>query len=116
MLVRPTPHKLEGLDLAEFKLQTRDANGAAALARQALADKSSSIQSVANAARADFILARVAVMTGHPDEAIARFQETVATSKNARLIAWSRGFLGRMLDLDCRKKPRRCGCGVQAGV
>ncbi|MGA9427814.1 MAG: hypothetical protein WBV33_22220 [Terracidiphilus sp.] len=103
VLVRPTPHKLEGLDLAEFKLQTRDANGAAALARQALADKSSSIQSVANAARADFILARVAVMTGHPDEAIARFQETVATSKNARLIAWSHIFLGRMLDLDCNR-------------
>ncbi|MGB8095785.1 MAG: hypothetical protein WCF17_01440, partial [Terracidiphilus sp.] len=35
--------------------------------------------------------------------AIARFQETVATSKNARLIAWSHIFLGRMLDLDCNR-------------
>lgn len=103
VLVRPKPRKLEGLDLAEFKLQTGDVNGAAAMARQALADKSSSLQSVANAARADFILARVAAMTGHPDEAIDRFQETLATSKDARLVSWSHIYLGRMLDLDCKR-------------
>jgi hypothetical protein len=103
VLVQPKPHKLEGLDLAEFKLQSGDINGAAAMGRQALADKSSSLQSVANAARADFILARVAAMTGHPDEAIDRFQETLAQSKDARLISWSHIYLGRMLDLDCKR-------------
>ncbi|HWE85109.1 MAG TPA: hypothetical protein VG267_09205 [Terracidiphilus sp.] len=103
VLVRPKPHKLEGLDLAEFKLQSGDITGATALARQALADKTSSLQSVANAARADFILARVAAMTGHPDEAIDRFQETLAQSKDARLVSWSHIYLGRMLDLDCKR-------------
>ena len=103
VLVRPKPHRLEGLDLAEFKLQTGDVKGAAALANQALADKSGSLQSAANAARADFILARIAAMTGHPDEAIDRFQETLAGSKDSRLIAWSHIYLGRMLDLDCKR-------------
>lgn len=103
VLVRPKPHKLEGLDLAEFKLQSGDINGASAIARQTLADKSNTLPAVANTARADFILARVAAMTGHPDEAIDRFQETLATSKDARLIAWSHIYLGRMLDLDCKR-------------
>ncbi|HUY94808.1 MAG TPA: hypothetical protein VMU71_05900 [Terracidiphilus sp.] len=103
VLVRPKPHKLEGLDLAEFKLQSGDLNGAAALANQALAEKTSSLQSVANTARADFILARVAAMTGHPDDAIDRFQEAVANSKDPRVIAWSHIYLGRMLDLDCKR-------------
>ncbi len=103
VMIQPKPHKLEGLDLAEFKLQSRDLNGAATLAGQALADKSGSLQSAANAARADFILARVAAMTGHPEQAIDRFQETLATSKDARLIAWSHIYLGRMLDLDCKR-------------
>lgn len=103
VLIRPKAHKLEGLDLAEFKLQSGDINGATAMARQALADKSNTLPAVANAARADFILARVAAMTGHPDEAIDHFQETLAASKDARLIAWSHIYLGRMLDLDCKR-------------
>ena len=103
VLVRPKPHKLEGLDLAEYKLDSGDINGAAAMARLVLADKSSSAPSMASSARADFILARVAAMTGHPDEAIDRFQETLASSKDARLIAWSHIYLGRMLDLDCKR-------------
>jgi len=103
VFVRPKPHKLEGLDLAEFKLQSGDVKGAAALAQQALADKSSSLPAVANAARADFILARIAAMTGHPEDAINRFQDTLAGSKDPRLIAWSHIYLGRMLDLDCKR-------------
>jgi len=42
----------------------------------------------ADAARAHFILARVDLMTGHPDEAIDDFQKTLATSKEQRLLAW----------------------------
>jgi hypothetical protein len=103
VLVRPQPHKLEGLDLAEFKLQSGDLAGAGSIARKTLADKSSNLQSAAGDARANFILARVAAMTGHPDEAIDRFQETIATSKQDRFVAWSHIYLGRMLDLDCKR-------------
>ena len=58
---------------------------------------------MADGARANFILARAAIVTGHPDEAIDRFQKTLATSKDNRLLAWSHIYLGRMLDLDCKR-------------
>jgi tetratricopeptide (TPR) repeat protein len=54
-------------------------------------------------ARAQFILARAAILTGHPDQAIEGFQHTLATSKDPRLLAWSHIYLGRMLDLDCKR-------------
>ncbi len=65
VLTRPKPKKLEGLDLAEARLQAGDVIGASALARQYLAERSDSLQAVADAARANFVLARVAAMTGH---------------------------------------------------
>lgn len=103
VLTRSKPRKLEGLDLAEAKLQAGDINGAGALARQFLAERSDNIQAVADGARANFVLARVAIMSGRPTEAVTRFQQTLATSKEPRLLAWSHIYLGRMLDLDCKR-------------
>jgi tetratricopeptide (TPR) repeat protein len=103
VLGRAKPRKLAGLDLAESRLAAGDVATADALARQALAERSDSLESVAAGARANFILARTAIMTGHPDEAIDRFQKTLATSKDQRLLAWSHIYLGRMLDLDCKR-------------
>jgi tetratricopeptide (TPR) repeat protein len=79
------------------------------MARQALTmhsdspDASASLDAVANSARADFILARAAILTGHPDQAIDGFQKTLASSKDPRLLSWSHIYLGRMLDLDCKR-------------
>jgi tetratricopeptide (TPR) repeat protein len=42
-------------------------------------------------------------MTGHPEDAINDFQKTLATSKDPRLVSWSHIYLGRMLDLDCKR-------------
>ena len=103
VLQRPKPRKLEGLDLAESRLASGDVAGAAALAQQALSEKSDSAKAVADVSRAHFILARTDLMTGHPDQAISQFQSTLATSKDLRQIAWSHIFLGRMLDLDCKR-------------
>ncbi len=103
VLQRSSPRNLTGLDLAEAKLAQGDAATASALAHKTLADHSDSLDAVAQEARADFILARVAIMTGHPDVAIDDFQKTIATSKQPRLIAWSHIYLGRMLDLDCKR-------------
>jgi tetratricopeptide (TPR) repeat protein len=103
VLTRSKPRKLEGLDLAEAKLAAGDSVGASALAHQALAERSDTLDSAAQAARANFILARVAIMSGHADEAISRFQTTLATSKEPRLIAWSHIYLGRILDLSCKR-------------
>ncbi len=103
VLGRSQPRKLEGLDLAEARLSAGDVGTASALARQALAVHSDTLAAVADSARANFILARCAIMTGHPGEAINRFQTTLATSKEPRLVAWSHIYLGRMLDLDCKR-------------
>jgi len=103
VLHRSTPRQLTGLDLAEAKLAQGDVATASALAHKALASHSDSLDSVAQEARADFVLARVAIMTGHPDVAIDDFQKTVATSKEPRLVAWSHIYMARMLDLDCKR-------------
>jgi tetratricopeptide (TPR) repeat protein len=103
VLARSKPRKLEGLDLAEARLAAGDIGTASAMARQALAIHDDTLQAVADNARANFILARAAALTGHPDEAINRFQTTLATTKEPRLLAWSHIYLGRMLDLSCRR-------------
>ncbi len=103
VLQRSKPRVLTGLDLAEARLEAGDLATASALARQSLTVHDDTLQSVANGARANFILARAAIMTGHPEEAIDRFQKTIATSKDPRLLAWSHIYLGRMLDLDCKR-------------
>jgi tetratricopeptide (TPR) repeat protein len=109
VLTRSQPHKLTGLDLAEAKLASGDVAAASAMARQELTNDSdsslpsNSLEAVANSARAEFILARAAILTGHPEQAIDGFQKTLAASKNPRLISWSHIYLGRMLDLDCKR-------------
>lgn len=103
VLQRTRPRELQGLDLAEARLQAGDIAGAGAIARKALAEPQSGAAGAADTARANFILARLAAMTGHPDEAISRFQTTIATSKRERYVAWSHIYLGRMLDLDCKR-------------
>ena len=103
VLQRSKPRVLTGLDLAEARLAAGDVATASALARQSLTVHTDTLESVADEARANFVLARAAIMTGHPDQAIDRFQKTIATSKEPRLLAWSHIYLGRMLDLDCKR-------------
>ena len=103
VLQRSKPRKLEGLDLAEARLSAGDVATAGAMAKKVLAEQADTVQWTAEAARAHFILARVDLMTGHPDEAIDDFQKTLATSKEQRLLAWSHIYLGRMLDLECKR-------------
>jgi hypothetical protein len=103
VLTRIKPRKLEGLDLAEARLADGDVAAASSMARKALAESPDSLESIADRARAEFILARAAILTGHPDQAINGFQKTLAGSKDPRLISWSHIYLGRMLDLDCKR-------------
>jgi tetratricopeptide (TPR) repeat protein len=106
VLTRSKPRKLTGLDLAEARLAAGDVSTAHAMARQALtihSDSSDSLEAIASRARAEFILARVAILAGHPDQAIEGFQRTLASSKDPRLVSWSHIYLGRMLDLDCKR-------------
>jgi tetratricopeptide (TPR) repeat protein len=103
VLTRSKPRKLTGLDLAEARLASGDVATASAMARQVLIVHSDTLESMADNSRAEFILARAAILTGHPDQAIEGFQKTLAVSKDPRLISWSHIYLGRMLDLDCKR-------------
>jgi len=103
VLTHSKPHKLAGLELAEVRLSEGDIATASAMARQTLSVHSDTLESVADSARANFILARAAALTGHPDEAIDRFQKTLGESKEPRLLAWSHIYLGRMDDLACKR-------------
>jgi tetratricopeptide (TPR) repeat protein len=103
VLTRSHPRKLSGLDLAEARLAAGDIATASGMARQVLTVHADTLESMADSARANFILARAAILTGHPDQAIEGFQKTLSTSKDPRLVAWSHIYLGRMLDLDCKR-------------
>lgn len=103
VLGRNKPHELEGIDLAESKLSSGDIAGASAMAKEVLAKQPAGAEPTRDVAHAWFILARAAIMTGHADDAINDFQKTLATSKEQRLQAWSHIYLGRMLDLDCKR-------------
>jgi tetratricopeptide (TPR) repeat protein len=103
VLERSKPRKLAGMDLAEAKLAAGDMATASAMAQQVLQKPADTVAATVDSARAYFILARVQAMTGHPEQAIDDFQKTLATSKEQRLLAWSHIYLGRMLDLDCKR-------------
>jgi tetratricopeptide (TPR) repeat protein len=103
VLGRNKPHKLSGMDLAESKLSSGDVAGASAIAQEQLAKQPANGAPTQDSAHAYFVLARAAAMTGHPDVAIDDFQKTLASSKEQRLLAWSHIYLGRMLDLDCKR-------------
>jgi len=103
VLSRSHPRKLEGLDLAEARLAAGDAATASAMARQSLALHGARVQTAAENARAEFILARAALLTGHPEQAISGFQKVLANSQEQRLLSWSHIYLGRMLDLECKR-------------
>ena len=106
VLRRSAPRKLTGLDLAEARLVAGDFVTAGALARQTLVmeSKSAPEDRAAEVGRANFILARAEILTGHPQEAMDGFQKAVATAKETRILAWSHIYLGRMYDMLCKRE------------
>jgi tetratricopeptide (TPR) repeat protein len=104
VLTRSMP-RLGQIQASQFaRLAVGDVATASALARQALALHADSPDATADRARAEFILARAAILSGRPEEAIDEFQQTLASSKDPRLLSWSHIYLGRMLDLDCKRE------------
>jgi Flp pilus assembly protein TadD len=92
-VVARSPRELRGLDLAEMKLIKGDTDAAGALAQQSVMDKSG------DPARANFILARVAIMHRDVPAAQHDFEETIRLSKDPRMLAWSHIYLGRIYDV-----------------
>jgi tetratricopeptide (TPR) repeat protein len=101
VLRRSAPRKLAGLDLAEARLAAGDYATASTLARQSIS--AASPDKAEEVGRANFILARTEILTGHPEEAMAGFEKAAATAKETRILAWSHIYLGRMMDLDCKR-------------
>lgn len=90
--VRRTPPPLKGLDLAEMKLMKGDVAGAGELA-------DAELQRDPNNAQAHYLIGRIALMQGRPDEALEHLTDTVNLSHDPRTIAWAHIYLGRMYDI-----------------
>lgn len=95
-VVRRTP-PATGLDLAEADMAKGEPDAAGALAQKALDDPS-------QAGRANFILARVAILHGNVTAAQRYFQEAARLSKDPRTVAWSHIYLGRIDDVQNRRE------------
>jgi hypothetical protein len=82
------------LDAAEQKLAQGDAASARELAQQVLNHPGAD-----EPGRAAFILARAATLSGDMQAASAGFQQAVQSLHDARLLAWSHIYLGRIFDI-----------------
>jgi hypothetical protein len=90
-LARPTEGKL--LVNAEQKLTAGDPASAQKLAQQALDQKTE------DQGRALFILAQVATMNKDIEGARSYFQRALTATSEAKVVAWSHIYLGRIFDL-----------------
>jgi tetratricopeptide (TPR) repeat protein len=90
--IRRTRPPLTGLDLAEMKLMQGDLNGAGEIADAALKSDPANAQ-------ANYVLGRIDLMQGHPDDALNHLMETIHLSHDPRTIAWAHIYLGRMYDI-----------------
>ncbi len=86
------PAAVSRLNQAERELASGNPAGAAQLANQALAANQ-------DAARAYFVLARVAVLGGKMQDARDNFAKALQSAKDPRIAAWCHIYLGRILDL-----------------
>jgi tetratricopeptide (TPR) repeat protein len=91
-VIRRTPRKLAGLDLAEMKLMKGDADGAEEMAEAALKTNPSDPE-------AYYLLGRIDLMHGDPDSALEHLTQTIQLSHDPRTIAWAHIYLGRMYDI-----------------
>jgi tetratricopeptide (TPR) repeat protein len=90
-LARPARPKL--LATAEQRLSAGDAENAKKLAQQALDAKSE------DPGRAFFILAQVATMNRDMQGARNYFEQALGVAREAKVVAWSHIYLGRIFDL-----------------
>ncbi len=86
------PRKPEGLELAEMDLAKGNVADAADLADKAMQDPK------ADHGEAQYLLARMDLMQGHPKDAKEGFEKTLTLTKDPRTLAWSHIYLGRLYD------------------
>lgn len=86
------------LDLAEDRLVSGDASAAQKLAQEALQKPDE------DQARALFILARAATLNQDMHGARTYFERTLEVAREARMLAWSHIYLGRIFDLQANRE------------
>jgi tetratricopeptide (TPR) repeat protein len=90
--VRRTVLPPTALELGEAKLMKGDADGAGEIAEAALKSDPTNPE-------AHYLLGRVDLIQGDPDEALDELTKTVKLSHDPRTIAWAHIYLGRMYDV-----------------
>jgi tetratricopeptide (TPR) repeat protein len=83
---------LTDMDRAEMALMKGDRNTAEDLADKAMADPKG------DHGRAQYVIARIDLMSGDAEEAMAAFEATIKSSTDPRTLAWSHIYLGRLYD------------------
>ena len=90
-----TPDEEQMLNAAEQKLASGDRSGAFKIAQQVLQHNHGGDQP----GHASFILARIASLAGHMEEARTSFEQAAASVHDPRMLAWSHIYLGRIYDI-----------------
>lgn len=85
-------HVRSPIELAEADLMHGDVPAAEELAQKEMASAGG------DRGRAQYVLARIDLMQGQPDKAIAGFEQTLKLSHDPRTVAWSHIYLGRLYD------------------
>jgi tetratricopeptide (TPR) repeat protein len=93
------PRVLTDMDRAEIALLKGDRDTAEDLATKAMDDPKG------DHGRAQYVLARIELMSGNPEEAMAGFEATLKASTDPRTLAWSHIYLGRLYDSE--REPER---------
>ncbi len=82
---------LTAMDQAEVALQRGDRAGAENLANKEITTHPGSAEAL-------YVLARLNLMEGEPQEAFDRFTQVVSTGKDPRTVGWAHVYLGRLYD------------------
>jgi tetratricopeptide (TPR) repeat protein len=90
-----TPDEDHLLNVAEQKLASGDREGAQKIALQVLEHNHGGDQP----GHAAFILARIASLSGHMEEARTSFEQAASSVRDPRMLAWSHIYLGRIYDI-----------------
>ncbi len=90
-----TPEEDHLLNVAEQKLASGDREGAQKIAQQVLQRNHGGDQP----GHAAFILARIASLAGHMEEARSSFEQAAGSVHDPRMLAWSHIYLGRIYDI-----------------
>ena len=93
------PRMLSDLDRAEMALMKGDKQTAEDLAEKSMEDPKG------DHGRAQYVLARLDLMSGDAEEAMAGFEKTLKASSDPRTMAWSHIYLGRLYDT--MREPQR---------